>query len=300
MNTADIINEISNDRFTAIALPLFVLAIALEALLSRRHHRHLYAGKDFLVSISMLLLSALVDLAPKIVAIIAFYHLHELSPLKDIVGRQWWAWAILFFLDDLIYYWFHRANHEVRLLWAGHVPHHSSEYLNFGTALRQGVGERVHKYFFWLPLPLLGFDPVMIFTMIALNLIYQFWVHTQWVDRLPGIIEAIFNTPSHHRVHHGSNIAYLDRNHGGVLIIWDKLFGTFAKEQSSEPVVYGLTKNIETHNPVRVAVGEYAALYQDVQRAALWKDRLRYLTLAPGWTHDGEDLRSDSLRAKTA
>ena len=204
------------------------------------------------------------------------------------------SWA--FFLDDFLYYWFHRANHEVRLFWAGHVPHHSSVKLNFGTALRQGVGERIHKYFFWLPLPLLGFDPVMIFTIIALNLIYQFWVHTELVTRLPGFFEAIFNTPSHHRVHHASNVRYLDRNHAGVLIIWDKLFGTFAEETRDEPPVYGLTTDIDTYNPVKVAAGEYALLFQAVRRADSWWDKFRYILLAPGWSHDGEDRRSDTLR----
>ncbi len=289
--------QLSDDRFTAFALPLFLLAVVLEALLSWRTQRHLYAGKDFLVSLSMLVFSSIVDFVPKALALMAFFALHEISPLRDLVGRQWWAWGLLFCLDDFIYYWFHRANHEVRLLWAGHVPHHSSVKLNFGTALRQGVGERLAKYLFWLPLPLLGFDPLMIFTMIALNLIYQFWVHTEVVGRLPRALEFVFNTPSHHRVHHASNIRYLDCNHAGVLIIWDRLFGTFSEESKDEPPVYGLTKNINTYNPVVVAAGEYVNLMKDVWRAPTLMDRLRYLFLAPGWQHDGEDRRSRVLRA---
>ena len=288
--------EAGSDRFTLVAMPLFVIAIAIEVWVSRQQHRPLYAAKDFLTSMSMLLLSAIVDAAPKLIAVMAFYALHEISPLRDLIERQWWAWLLLFFLDDFIYYWFHRANHEVRLFWAGHVPHHSSVKLNFGTALRQGVGERVHKYFLWIPLPLLGFDPLMILTMISLNLIYQFWVHTELVSRLPRIVEAILNTPSHHRVHHASNIRYLDRNHAGVLIIWDKLFGTFAAELEAEPVVCGLTKNIETHNPIKVAASEYANLASDVRRADTWINKLRYILLAPGWCQDGEDKRSNSLR----
>ena len=184
------------------------------------------------------------------------------------------------------------------MLWAGHVNHHSSQYLNFGTALRQGVGERVHKFLFWLWLPLLGFDPAMIITMISINLFYQFWVHTQAVRRLPGWVEFIFNTPSHHRVHHGSNVRYLDCNHGGVLIIWDRLFGTFSPELDSEPVVYGLTRNIDGDSVMTVLGHEYAAIWRDVRRAERWGDKLRYLLLAPGWSHDSEDKRARVLRAR--
>jgi sterol desaturase/sphingolipid hydroxylase (fatty acid hydroxylase superfamily) len=298
MQLDQLITQITNDRFTAIALPLFVLAILLEALISRQQHRNLYVAKDFGVSMVMLVLSAVVDFLPKLAAFIAFAYLHELSPLRDVIQRQWWAWLLLFFLDDFVYYWFHRANHEVRLFWAGHVPHHSSEKLNFGTALRQGVGERLHKYLFWIPLPLLGFDPLMIFTVIAINLIYQFWVHTELVMKLPAFIEYVFNTPSHHRVHHAANIRYLDRNHAGVLIIWDRMFGTFSEESADELPRYGLTKNINTYNPIYVAGGEYANLWGDVRKADRLWDKLRYIFLAPGWHHNGEDRRSKTLRAQ--
>ena len=138
----------------------------------------------------------------------------------------------------------------------------------------------------------------MIFTMISLNLLYQFWVHTELVDKLPQPIEMVMNTPSHHRVHHASNIRYLDCNHAGVLIIWDKFFGTFSPEVPEEKVVYGLTKNIDTYNPAKVATHEYAAIFRDVKRAKNWKDKLKYIFLAPGWSHDGEDKRAKTLRKK--
>ncbi|MEQ8515834.1 MAG: sterol desaturase family protein, partial [Chromatocurvus sp.] len=218
--------DILQDDLSAFALPLYLLAIVLEAWHSRRHALGYYRLRDTLVSLSMLLASALVEIVPRLLALWLIIQLHEISPLRDVVQRQWWAWLLLFFLDDFSYYWFHRSNHSVRLLWAGHVNHHSSQYLNFGTALRQGVGERIHKFLFWLWLPLLGFDAAMIITMIGLNLFYQSWIHTRSVGRLHPWVEAVFNTPSHHRVHHGSNPRYLDRNHGGVLIVWDRLFGT--------------------------------------------------------------------------
>jgi sterol desaturase/sphingolipid hydroxylase (fatty acid hydroxylase superfamily) len=247
--------------------------MALEAAWSWRHARHWYRGRDPLVSLAMLLLSGVVELLPRAAAVLLMFHLHELSPLRDVVNRQWWAWLLLFFLDDFSYYWFHRLNHEVRLLWAGHVNHHSSQYLNFGTALRQGVGERVHKFLFWLWLPLLGFDPLMILTMVSINLFYQFWVHTRAIDKLPGWIEFVFNTPSHHRVHHASNVRYPDCNHGGVLIIWDRLFGTFSPERESEPVVYGLTHNIDGDRVLQVLLHEYRAIWADLCRSNRWTDR---------------------------
>ena len=296
MQLEQVVTEIINDRFVVFALPLFFSAVALEALISAHQIRKLYALQDFIMSMIMLVFSSIVDLLPKVFAFITFAYLHEISPLHDLVQRQWWAWILLFFLDDFIYYWFHRANHEVRFLWAGHVPHHSSVKLNFGTALRQGVGERLHKYFFWLPLPLLGFDPLMIFTAISLNLIYQFWVHTELVKKLPSIFEFFFNTPSHHRVHHGSNVIYLDRNHGGVLIIWDRIFGTFAEEISSEPVRYGLTNNIKNDNPFAVAAGEYMELWRDIKSTERLGDKLSYLFLASGWHHENGDFRSNTQR----
>ncbi len=296
MSFAEAFAVVVNDPLTAVILPLFALAIGVETVLSRRRLLALYQASDFFVSIAMLLLASVTDVLPKVLAFVGFFLLHEISPWRDLVERQWWAWVLLFLLDDFAYYWFHRANHEIRLLWAGHVPHHSSQKLNFGTALRQGVTERVHKYLFWAPLPLLGFDPLMIFTMIGLNLFYQFWVHTELVGRLHPWIELLFNTPSHHRVHHASNVRYLDCNHGGVLIIWDRLFGTFSAELAHEPPIYGLTHNINTFNPLKVAFGEYLKLARDCGQARNWRECVRYLFAAPGWRHDGPDQRARTLR----
>ncbi len=275
-----------------------MLAVLLEAIWSQVTQRNLFVLRDTGVSLAMLVASGVVEIVPRFAPVAAIIYLHDLSPLRDLVARQWWAWLILFVLDDFSYYWFHRFNHEVRLLWAGHVNHHSSEYLNLSTALRQGVGERVHKMLFWLWLPLLGFDAGMILTMIGANLIYQFWVHTQLIRKLPAWFEAVFNTHSHHRVHHASNTRYLDCNHAGVLILWDRLFGTFAAETADEPPVYGLTKNVHTFNPVKVLLHEYASLWRDVKRAVNVRDKARYVLLAPGWLHDGEDRRARTLRER--
>lgn len=300
MNFNSIILQLKQDKALPFAIPVFLLAVLIEWIIARKEFPKLYQKKDFWVSISMGILSGIVEFLPKVLAFYIFYNLHEISPLRDVVARQWWAWIILFFLDDFAYYWNHRMNHEVRLFWAGHVPHHSSENFNFGTALRQGVGERIHKFIWYAWIPLLGFDPLMMFTMMAINLIYQFFVHTDMVYKLPNWFEAIFNTPSHHRVHHASNIQYLDCNHAGVLIIWDKLFGTFSEEKDFEKPVYGLTVNIETFNPAIVATHEYGAIFKDVKRAKKWSDKLKYIFYAPGWRHDGEDKRAKTLRNSLA
>jgi sterol desaturase/sphingolipid hydroxylase (fatty acid hydroxylase superfamily) len=292
------LEQLSKDTLTIFALPIFFAAILIELFIDRREHLNLYYGKDSLASFWMLIFTGIIEFVPKLLAFIAFYYLHEISPLRDIIQRQWWAWIILFFLDDFAYYWFHRMNHEVRLFWAGHVPHHSSVKMNFGTALRQGVGERLHKFFFWMWIPLLGFDPLMMFIAISINLFYQFWVHTELLTKLPAWFEFIFNTPSHHRVHHASNIRYLDCNHAGVLIIWDRMFGTFSEEKDFEKPVYGLTKNINTYNPIKVAGHEYWSIWKDVKRAKKWSDKLKYIFYAPGWSHDGEDKRAKTLRKK--
>ena len=295
MSFSDYIFQLSQDKLIYFAVPVFLIALIAEYFIAKEK----YYLKDTGVSLLMMVFSGIVEFIPKVLAFMAFFYLHELSPLKELVQRQWWAWLFLFLADDFSYYWFHRLNHEVRLFWAGHVPHHSSVFLNLGTALRQGVGERIHKFLFWIWLPLLGFDPLMIFTMMGISLIYQFWIHTELVDKLPKPIEFIFNTPSHHRVHHASNIRYLDCNHAGILIIWDRIFGTFSPEISkTDPPIYGLTTNIETFAPLRVATHEYQSILNDVRRATKFSDKLKYIFYAPGWSHDGEDKRAKVLRKK--
>ncbi len=184
---------------------------------------------------------------------------------------------------DAIYYWNHRFNHESRWLWAMHVVHHSSEHYNLSTALRQPVAEGLTMSVPYGLLALLGVRPSVIENARALNLIYQFWIHTE-VVRSIGWLENVLNTPSHHRVHHGSNSRYLDRNHGSILIVWDRLFGTFERED--EPVVYGLTTNIDSYNPVTIATHEWRDIARDIAGATTWADRWSYLLRGPGWAYD--------------
>jgi sterol desaturase/sphingolipid hydroxylase (fatty acid hydroxylase superfamily) len=183
---------------------------------------------------------------------------------------------------DAIYYWNHRAMHESRWLWAIHVVHHSSERYNLSTALRQPVAEAFGVFVPYSLMALAGFRPQLIETARGVNLLYQFWIHTETIGRL-GPLEEVLNTPSHHRVHHGSNRRYIDRNQGSILILWDRLFGTFQRED--EPVVYGLTANVGSFNPMRIATHEHADILRDVARARTWRDRLGYVFRGPGWAY---------------
>ncbi len=184
---------------------------------------------------------------------------------------------------DFIYYWNHRFMHETRWLWAIHVVHHSSERYNLSTALRQPVADVFGMFVPYGLMSAFGIRPSLIETARGVNLIYQFWIHTETVPKL-GPIEEVFNTASHHRVHHGSNRQYLDRNHGSILIIWDRLFGTFERED--EPVTYGLTKNVDTFHPARIATHEHADILRDVARSETWSDRLGFVFRGPGWAYD--------------
>jgi sterol desaturase/sphingolipid hydroxylase (fatty acid hydroxylase superfamily) len=264
------------------AVPFFVLLLAVEALT----YRHLqsdnlvgYEFKDTRTSLAMGIGNVTINVVWKFAVVATYAALYELTPLRLDPG-DWWVWVLLFFADDLAYYWFHRVSHESRVFWASHVVHHSSQHYNLSTALRQTWVPMTY-FPFWLPLPLLGFEPWMVLLAQSWSLIYQFGLHTERIGKLPRWVEGIFNTPSHHRVHHGANEQYLDRNYGGILVIWDRLFGTF--EPEGERVQYGLTTNIATFNPVRVAFHEYIALWRDIRATRSWRIRWNLLLRGPGY-----------------
>jgi sterol desaturase/sphingolipid hydroxylase (fatty acid hydroxylase superfamily) len=210
--------------------------------------------------------------------------LHQRRVMPDL-GNGPLALAVAVLGWDFIYYWNHRIQHESRVLWAIHVVHHSSERYNLSTALRQPWAESLGMFVPYGLLSLLGVRPNLIETARQINLLYQFWIHTDAI-RTIGPLEEVLNTPSHHRAHHGSNRRYLDRNHGSILIVWDRLFGTFQRELDEDPVVYGLTKNIETFNPVRIATHEYADIISDVAQSRTWSDRLSFVLRGPGWAYE--------------
>jgi sterol desaturase/sphingolipid hydroxylase (fatty acid hydroxylase superfamily) len=264
------------------AIPFFLLLLVVEYL----SYRHLqddglvgYEFKDSRTSMLMGTGNVLINGVWKLAVLAAYAGLYELAPWH-LSADSPFVWVALFFADDLSYYWFHRVSHESRLFWASHVVHHSSRHYNLSTALRQTWVPMTYAPF-WLWLPLVGFAPWMVLLAQAWSLIYQFWIHTERIVRLPRPIEAVLNTPSHHRVHHGSNEQYLDKNYGGILVIWDRLFGTF--EPEGERVRYGLTTNIETYNPVDVAFHEYRDLWADIRRARSWRTRAALAWHGPGW-----------------
>ena len=191
------------------------------------------------------------------------------------------TWVIVFIGVDFFYYWFHRLAHEVNFLWGGHVVHHQSEEYNLSVALRQGAFQKFGSFLFYLPLALIGFEPVMFIVVSQFQTLYQFWIHTKTINKLPKPLEFIFNTPSHHRVHHGRNPKYIDKNHGGTLIIWDRLFGTFQEEE--EEVVYGITNPLNSWNPLRAQVYFWKQLIVDIAHTKRFSDKLKLLFLPPGW-----------------
>ncbi len=283
--------------FIYYVFPFFVVLLALEAVATRARRApdgraiRGYEPRDAVASVTMGLGNVVISLGTKIVVLAAYTALYQLRVFE--LGSAWWVWVLAFLGDDFCYYWFHRASHEVRFLWAAHENHHSSRYYNLSTALRQSWTTPFTGPVFWAPLALLGIPPVMIFTAMAVSLVYQFWLHTELIGKL-GPFEWLFNTPSHHRVHHGRNVQYLDRNHGGILIVWDRLFGTF--EVEDEPVDYGLTSNIHTFHPLRIAFHEWRALGREVAGAGSLGEALGAIFAPPGWSADGSTLTAHQLR----
>jgi sterol desaturase/sphingolipid hydroxylase (fatty acid hydroxylase superfamily) len=280
-----------------VAVPLFLILMGAEIWRSRGlgDRIHGYEWRDTLASLSMGVGNVVISLGTKVVTLAVYTALHRYA-LFDL-GFAWWAWPVAILGDDFCYYWFHRASHEVRFLWAAHENHHSSRHYNLSTALRQSWTTPFTAPLFWAPLALFGVEPLMILTAQGISLVYQFWIHTELIDRL-GPFEAAFNTPSHHRVHHGRNVRYLDRNHGGILIVWDRLFGTFQEE--TETVDYGLTRNIQTFDPLRIASHEWVAMFRDAARATGLGDALRTLLKPPGWSADGSTRTARELQRQLA
>jgi len=215
----------------------------------------------------------------------AFLYHHRLLDLE-----LNWATGLLTFLGvDFCFYWMHRSSHRIRWFWAAHVVHHSSERMNFSTAMRQNATNIFNgMWLFYVPLALIGFNPVWIGVAYALSLVYQFFIHTTLVGKLPGWVETVFNTPSHHRVHHGRNPGYIDRNYGGTLIVWDRLFGTFVAEDEQSPPDYGITRPVHSRNLLVLWTHEYVDLFRAMARPGGLKARLKHLWKPPEWDRDAD------------
>ena len=262
---------------TVIAIPFFAAMIAIEAAFDRRGGRDFYSTRDAWTNIFVGFVSVAFGAIFGLIFGLIYAFCYEIAPFK-FPADAWYSWAILFFVDDFAYYWFHRISHETRLFWNFHVVHHSSEYYNLSVAVRQSWFSGTLHWIFYAPVMLLGFAPWMFAVMHGFNLIYQFWIHTRFVDHL-GPFERIFNTPSHHRVHHGVNDQYLDKNYGGVLIIWDKLFGTFTGED--EEPRYGIIKPIKSHNWLWINTHAWYEMWQEIGRRPTLAGKLRCIFGSP-------------------
>ncbi len=267
----------------ALAVPGFIALMLAEMVAIRLGAHGDYDWRDTATSLALgfgsTIAGALVGVA--VFAVDGALYSHRLFDVPE----TWWTVAIAFVLYDFAYYWFHRTAHTVRWFWAGHIVHHSSQHYNLSTALRQTwTGFIALSLIFYLPLFWLGFPPAMIAFVGGANLVYQFWIHTEVVQRLPLGLEWVLNTPSHHRVHHGTNPRYLDRNYAGVFIVWDRMFGTFEPEDAAEPVRYGLVHNLATFNPVRAAFGEWVSIFRDLRAARSWRARWAAVAGPPGWS----------------
>jgi sterol desaturase/sphingolipid hydroxylase (fatty acid hydroxylase superfamily) len=266
------------------AIPVFVAFIALELVslrwLEDGDELVGYEYRDTRTNVVMGLGSVAINGAARVVALLGYAALFVLTPLR-LDSHRWYTWVLVLLLVDVIWYSYHRASHRVRIMWAAHQAHHNSQRFNLSTAVRQKWNPWF-ELLFWVPLPLLGVPPWLVFTAFSINLIFQFFVHTERVGKLPRPIEFLFNTPSHHRVHHASDRDYLDKNYGGILIVWDRLFRSYA-EETHRPT-YGLTKNIDSFNPFRLQYHEYSAIARDVRASRTWRERFGYLVGPPGWT----------------
>lgn len=276
------------------AIPFFVLLLSIEAWFNHREKKHQYETKDTFASLGLGIGNVLTGFITKalIFGLFLFLYNHRFFSLDE---SKWYYWALLFFADDFSYYWFHRASHYVNYFWASHVVHHSSQHYNLAAALRQTwTGNLSGAFLFWAWMPLVGFHPIWVLFMQQISLIYQFWIHTETINKLPKPLEFILNTPSHHRVHHGSDLKYLDKNHAGILIIWDRMFGSFQPEE--ERPVYGLTKNIESYNPAKIALITWGQLFKKSFSSGSFSNGIKYFFKSPGWSHDGSSKTTAELR----
>ncbi len=271
--------SVGDDQLVLYAIPAFLACVALEAVWLKRRRRA-YDDRDAWASLGMGVGNVLIAVALKSLWFALFVWLYEFR-IFDLDPRLAWVWMLGIVVQDFCFYWYHRFSHRVRLFWGAHVNHHSSQAFNFTTALRQSWTTPLYSSAFFLPLPLLGFHPVVVYTLQSISLIYQFFLHTETVGRL-GPLEWVLNTPSHHRVHHGSNPEYIDRNYGGILIVWDRWFGSFEPERA--PVRYGLTHNLGSYNPLWIAFHYFVQIARDARAHPGWRNRILAVFGPPEWT----------------
>lgn len=264
------------------AVPVFFLLMLIEFGVAQARGRQVYRVNDTIASLSLGTTSQLTEIATKLVIIGIYAFFYEYARVLTLPVDAWWTWVLGLLVYDFFYYWHHRMSHEIGVLWATHVVHHSSEEFNLSTALRQTSSRFLLGWVFYIPMALLGF-PVIVFVVVGLiDLVYQFWIHTEQVGKL-GWFDRVFASPSNHRVHHAVNDKYLDKNYGGVLILWDRMFGTYLDEDDAEPCVYGTRGRLGTFSPLWANVDVFSALFKDAWHAQSWADKARVFLKHPGW-----------------
>lgn len=287
-------NEFRESLLVLVSVPLYSLVIGFEFFYSYFKNKHLYSTKGLLSNLYLTLLNMGLDVLVRGLCLLVLDYFYTLR-LLEWEGSVVLYWAVLVVSEDFMFYWLHRVDHYCRLFWAVHVTHHSSEEFNFTVGFRSSVFQPLYRFVYFIPLALVGFRGIDIMFVYSATQIFGILAHTQTVGRL-GWLEYILVTPSHHRVHHGSNVRYLDKNMGMLLIVWDKLFGTFQPELDSDPVRFGLTENINTYHPVRMVFHEWKNMFRDLGKSASLKHRLGYVFGPPGWSHDGSKKTSAQLR----
>ncbi|HKL03544.1 MAG TPA: sterol desaturase family protein, partial [Cryomorphaceae bacterium] len=263
-----------------LAIPVFFILIGMEVAYGYVKNRKLYRLNDAITNISCGIVEQLTGVFAKVFTVAAYAVVYENFRLFTLDDH--WYWILLCFIGvDFFYYWAHRMSHEVNLFWLGHVVHHQSEDYNLSVALRQSTFQKMFTFYFYFPLAFLGFKTEWFLLMGAFNLLYQFWIHTEVIKNMPRWYEFLFNTPSHHRVHHGRNPKYIDRNHAATLMIWDRMFGTFQREE--EKPTYGITSPLQTWNPVMANIQPFIQLWKELKRIPGWVNKLRFIFAKPGW-----------------
>jgi sterol desaturase/sphingolipid hydroxylase (fatty acid hydroxylase superfamily) len=290
-------NEFREALLIAITTPIYVIVIGAEILFSYFHDRRFYTLKGTLANIYLSTLNFTLDIVVRGVCLLVLNYFFQFRFTE--ISNVWAYWALLVLSQDFMFYWLHRVDHYCRFFWAVHVTHHSSEEFNLTVGFRSSVFQPLYRFIYFIPLSLLGFRGIDIMFIYSATQIYGILIHTKTVGKL-GFLEYFLSTPSHHRVHHASNVKYLDKNMGMVLIIWDRLFGTFQAEEENEQVVYGLTENIKTHHPVKMVFHEWYNILKDLKKPSSAKARFMYVFGPPGWSHDGSKKTSRQLRDELA
>lgn len=286
-------SEIREFYLILITTPIYAIVIGAEILFSYLHHKNYYSVKGTLANIYLTSLNLGLDILVRGICLIILNYFFQFKFVE--ISNQYAYWGVLLIVQDFMYYWLHRVDHYCRMFWAVHVTHHSSEEFNLTVGFRSSVFQPLYRFIYFIPLALLGFKGIDIMFIYSATQIYGILIHTKTINKL-GFLEHFMSTPSHHRVHHASNVKYLDKNMGMVFIIWDKLFGTFVAEDEKETVVFGLTENIKTHHPLKMVFHEWINIAKDLKKPSNLKAKFMYVFGPPGWSHDGSKKTSRQLR----